>query len=207
MSDDALRMSDVPDLTWRMAPVVAGRDESGLLVLLPGVDASGSIWEPTVAAMRRLGAPVRILSVHFGGTGAAPSVSALARAVVEVVDRVGGGRFWVAGVDLGGRVALELAADHPERVRGVGVFGSDPGAEGPSVGRREGLDRIRVPVIVVTGDADDAASARDLADLAEALPLGDSGTVPGASRLAPIERAPESATLLGELVGAVVAVR
>lgn len=204
MGDEAVPRPDVPDLTWRMAPVVAASDESGLLVLLPGADASAALWEPTVSAMRRDGSPVRILSIHLTGTGTDASVADLARAVIDVVDRVGGGRFWVAGAALGGRIGLELALGFPERVRGVGVFGIAPGAHLREAGRDAVLDQIRVPAIVVAGESDGAAATAALRALAEALPLGDSAEVPGSAIVAPSDRPRESAGLLGELVGEAV---
>ena len=53
---------------------------------------------------------------------AAYSKRAMARDLVGAMDRLGHGRFMVAGHDRGGRVAYRLALDHPERVDRLAVL-------------------------------------------------------------------------------------
>ena len=53
---------------------------------------------------------------------AAYSKRAMARDLVGAMERLGHGRFMVAGHDRGGRVAYRLALDHPERVDRLAVL-------------------------------------------------------------------------------------
>jgi haloacetate dehalogenase len=54
---------------------------------------------------------------------------ALARDMVELMERLGFPRFAVAGHDRGGRVAYRLALDHPNRVAGLAVLDILPTAD------------------------------------------------------------------------------
>ena len=85
-------------------------------MLLPSLGTTATLWDGVVARMARLAPAVRILRIDLPGHGASPaateafSVADLAAAALHLVDEVGGGRFHVAGVSLGGAIALELAA-------------------------------------------------------------------------------------------------
>jgi pimeloyl-ACP methyl ester carboxylesterase len=70
----------------------------------------------------------RVVCVDLPGLGrsaaaatGAPSVAAMADAVVAVLDAVGVDRAVVLGVSTGGYVALEVLARHPDRVRGLAL--------------------------------------------------------------------------------------
>jgi pimeloyl-ACP methyl ester carboxylesterase len=207
MSDDTARITGVPELSWRMTPVSPGTDESGLLVLLASPGDTVAHWEPTVAALRDAGSPVRILRIDLSRPTSVThpdptAVHDVAVAVVDAVDRVGGGRFWVAGTEQGGWIALALALSFPERVRGVGMFLSDARASGTPFDRAAVLGRVRVPAMVIGGTADELSPSIDLLALADALPLGDYCEVPGSADRAPVDFPREAAALLGELVGA-----
>jgi haloacetate dehalogenase len=53
---------------------------------------------------------------------AAYAKRAMARDMVEVMERLGFARFAIAGHDRGGRVAYRLALDHPDRVKALAVL-------------------------------------------------------------------------------------
>src|SRR5215207_6526608 len=85
-----------------------------LLVLLPSLGTTTALWNGVVAELRRTAPALRVLRVDLPGHGASPAAESftigdLAEATLRLVDEVGGGRFHVAGVSLGGTIALELA--------------------------------------------------------------------------------------------------
>lgn len=98
--------------------------DDALLVLLPSLGTTTAVWDGVIASLRDdpRTAGLRILRIDLPGHGASPAageaftISEAAEAVLAVVDEAGGGRFHVAGVSLGGAIALELASAHPERV-------------------------------------------------------------------------------------------
>ena len=119
-------------------PADEGSDESGLLVLLPSLGTTTHLWEGVVDRLRRRTPSLRILRADLPGHGSSPAaagpfeIADLAEGVLRLVDEIGGGRFWIAGVSLGGTVALELAASHGERIRGLAMFSSGSAIQQPS---------------------------------------------------------------------------
>lgn len=116
-----------PRLLGSFAPGTRPAAANPLLVLLPSLGTATSLWDGVVAALRAdpRTAGLRILRIDLPGHGASPavpgpvSIPELAEAVLAVVDEAGGGVFHVAGVSLGGAIALELAVAHPDRVRSL----------------------------------------------------------------------------------------
>ena len=118
----------VPRLNGVTRPA-AGSDQSGsLLVLLPSLGTSSAVWDGAVAEVAAALPTMRILTVDLPGHGTSPgarepfSISELADATLGLVDTAGGGPFHVAGLSLGGAVALELVAAHPDRVLSFASF-------------------------------------------------------------------------------------
>lgn len=117
----------VPRMLGSFAPGTAPAASNPLLVLLPSLGTTTAIWDGVVGALRAdpRTAALRILRVDLPGHGASPAaatpftIADLAAAVLAVVDEAGGGAFHVAGVSLGGTVALELAVARPDRVQGL----------------------------------------------------------------------------------------
>ena len=130
----------VPRLLGSFAPGTAPAASNPLLVLLPSLGTTTALWDGVVGALRvdPRTAALRILRVDLPGHGASPAaatlftIADLAAAVLAVVDEAGGGAFHVAGVSLGGTVALELAVAHPDRVQGLVMSCS-----GARIGTRE----------------------------------------------------------------------
>lgn len=117
----------VPRLLGSFAPGTTPSAANPLLVLLPSLGTTTALWDGVIAHLRTetRGAGLRILRIDLPGHGASPAASEpftvgdLADAVLAIVDEAGGGAFHVAGVSLGGVVALELAVAHPDRVRSL----------------------------------------------------------------------------------------
>jgi 3-oxoadipate enol-lactonase / 4-carboxymuconolactone decarboxylase len=112
----------IPRLLGSVTPASSHATTSGLLVLLPSLGTTTAVWDGVVAELTGALPELRILRVDLPGHGASPAARApftiaeLAAATLRLVDETGGGRFHVAGVSLGGTIALELAATHPDRV-------------------------------------------------------------------------------------------
>jgi 3-oxoadipate enol-lactonase len=100
------------------------------LVLIQGLGFDRAGWQPV---RRRLGRRFRLVLVDNRGSGrsdlpAGPfTVADMAGDVVAVLDQAGIARAHVLGVSLGGMVAQELAAGHPERVDGLVLVSTSPG--------------------------------------------------------------------------------
>jgi 3-oxoadipate enol-lactonase len=105
----------IPTLRGSLSASDGDADTGDLLVLLPSLGTTTHLWNGVAAALNELAPDLRILEVDLPGHGASPatdaefSVADLAAATLRLVDEVGGGRFHLAGVSLGGAIGLELA--------------------------------------------------------------------------------------------------
>jgi pimeloyl-ACP methyl ester carboxylesterase len=108
------------------------------LVLVHGTSSSLHTWDGWVARLSSRRRIVRLDLPGFGLSGTAPdrdySAVRYARVVGALMSQLGIDRADVAGNSLGGRVALTLALEHPERVRSLvlvdaaGLSGQKPPA-------------------------------------------------------------------------------
>jgi 2-succinyl-6-hydroxy-2,4-cyclohexadiene-1-carboxylate synthase len=114
----------------RMQYYVECWGEGAPLVLLHGFTGSSATWAPHVASW-----PARAIAVDLPGHGQtdAPADSARYRMeatvadLVALLDQLGVERAHVLGYSMGGRVALHLAAAHPERVATLILESASPG--------------------------------------------------------------------------------
>lgn len=128
-----------------------GQRDGPVLVLLHGSNAALQSWEPWVGELKDR---FRLVSLDFPGHGlTGPSATrtyggpAYVQVVDDVVGRLGISRFAVAGNSMGGAVAWQYAAAHPDKVAALilvnaaGYPRANPGSQ-PLIFRL-----IRTPVV------------------------------------------------------------
>jgi 2-succinyl-6-hydroxy-2,4-cyclohexadiene-1-carboxylate synthase len=101
------------------------------VTLLHGFMQDGSSW---AELLRLMPAQWRWLRPDLPGhgqspAGAAPSVSDAAAELIAEWDRLGVERSHLAGYSLGGRLALYLAVEHPDRLLSLATIGAHAGLE------------------------------------------------------------------------------
>lgn len=111
---------------------VAGPAAAPALVLLHGSVVSRVMWTPQ---LRTLSSRYRVIAPDLPGHGSRaqePFTFASATDTVEsVVREIAGGPAIVAGLSLGGYVAIEFAHRHPELLRGLVLSGCSVKVGGP----------------------------------------------------------------------------
>lgn len=93
------------------------------LVFLPGMMCDARLFLPQIAA---LSAARPVVCASFARQD---SIAAMAGAVLDLVP----GRFAVAGLSMGGIVAMELVRQAPDRVAALALMDTNPLAERPDV--------------------------------------------------------------------------
>lgn len=104
------------------------------LVFLPGMMCDARLWGPQVAAMSHL-------TLHFPTLSGQDSMAALAAQVLAQAPP----RFALAGLSMGGIVAMEVIRQAPDRVARLALLDTNPRAESPQMQVRRGpqIDRVR----------------------------------------------------------------
>lgn len=120
-----LRIHDVPVRCGRVSTLTMG--EGPDVLLIHGLGGAKSSFFDTAAALSRSGHRVHALDLPgFGGSSKPARAPYHARwfaeVVVEVMDALGIGRAHLVGNSMGGRVAIEVGLQHPERVGGLGLL-------------------------------------------------------------------------------------
>jgi pimeloyl-ACP methyl ester carboxylesterase len=85
------------------------------LVLLPGMLCDAAYWQPQARDL------ADICEVTIPTYGSLDTINAMAMHVLRAAPE----RFVVCGHSMGGRIVFELCAIAPERVLGIGLFGTD----------------------------------------------------------------------------------
>ncbi|WP_026416645.1 3-oxoadipate enol-lactonase [Actinomadura oligospora] len=129
-----------------------GPEDAPLVVLGPSLGTTSALWEPQLPALVR---HWRVLRYELPGHGGAPvpdgpfGIDDLADAVIDLLDRADAARAAVAGVSLGGAVAMTAALRAPERVASLALLCTSPrfGEPGPwrdraALVRREGVESV-----------------------------------------------------------------
>ncbi len=109
----------IPVLRATVDPTSSSAPVAPLLVLGPSLGTSTDLWDPNIAALASV---YRVIRYDHRGQGRSPvppgpySIDDLGRDVVALMDRLEIDRATVAGVSLGGMVAMWLAAKCDDRV-------------------------------------------------------------------------------------------
>ncbi|WP_242098606.1 3-oxoadipate enol-lactonase [Sphingomonas sp. CROZ-RG-20F-R02-07] len=107
-------------LYWKLD----GDDAAPPLVLLNSIGTDMALWADCLPALARR---FRVLRLDTRGHGASDAPAGdydlpmLAADVIAVMDAAGIARAAVAGVSLGGMIAMQMALDHPDRVAALAL--------------------------------------------------------------------------------------
>jgi pimeloyl-ACP methyl ester carboxylesterase len=117
--------ADGPLTTGPATYDVSGPLDAEPIVFVHGTGLTRSSWAAQVAGLRDA---YRVIALDLPGHGALAdrpfSIRAAADELELVIAGAGGGRAVVAGLSLGGYVAMDLAARRPELVRGLILSGA-----------------------------------------------------------------------------------
>jgi 3-oxoadipate enol-lactonase len=108
------------DIYWKLE----GRADRPPLVMLNSIGCDMDLWDEVLPALRRRHLLLRIDTRGHGASGAPGGdyrLQDLAQDVLAVMDEAGLGRAALAGVSLGGMIAMQAALDHPDRVSALAL--------------------------------------------------------------------------------------
>jgi pimeloyl-ACP methyl ester carboxylesterase len=177
----AVRTLALPATTLAYDDLGPATDEPPLL-LVHGHPFDRSMWRPQLARFpsRRVIAPD--LRGYGASTGAVAAWADLADDLADLLDALRVPRAVVVGLSMGGQIALDLAARHPDRVAGLLLADTSAGAEPDRPGRlaaadrleREGMDPYAVENLyrMVRPGGSKAVAAHVLRMMREADPIG-----------------------------------
>lgn len=140
------------------------------LVLLPGMMCDARLFGPQIAELGRSRA------IHVAPITQYDTIRALA---AEVLDHAPP-RFALAGLSMGGIVAMEMLAQAPDRIAGLALLDTNPRAELPAVRRARGpqMDSVRHGGLtqvmrnqMIPNYLPSATKAREIEDLCLAMAL------------------------------------
>jgi pimeloyl-ACP methyl ester carboxylesterase len=113
-------MSETPSAEFRWLESGTGEP----VLLLHGLLGDMHQWEASMESLAEACRPLALSMPIFDPRLADASIGGLAQHVVRFLDALDLSRAVIAGNSLGGRVALEVALRHPERVGGLVLAGS-----------------------------------------------------------------------------------
>lgn len=158
------------------------RDEGSgkAVVLLHAYPCDGTMWDAQAVAL--LDAGYRVLRPDLPGFGASvvsresPSLDVMADGVLDVVEQTGVESFALAGLSMGGYVAMQILRQQPSRVTALALLDTKASPDAP---------QARQARLETAGKAEIAGS---LADMAEGMLPGLLGATTLAQRPAAVLR-------------------
>jgi abhydrolase domain-containing protein 14 len=158
------RQIDLDDCTVHC--LETGDPAGRAVVLLHGMKFQAETWRELGTLGQLAGQGLRVLAVDLPGFGRSPAHPLPQGEVVHrLLDKLDIDRAVLVGPSMGGRVAMEYAIAHPERLAGLVLVGAVGVAD-----NRADLGRITVPVLVVWGSEDQVAPLADSDTLLAELP-------------------------------------
>jgi len=104
---------------------VAGPPGAPTIVFIHGTRLTGAMWTPQQTALAGEFRTIAVdLPAHGARAGEPFTLAGAVEAVASTIRAEAGGRAVVVGLSLGGYVAMDLAARHPELVRGLVLSGA-----------------------------------------------------------------------------------
>ena len=119
------------------------------LLLIHGYPFDHTMWFSTIAA---LGAKAKVVAPDLPGFGKTPvlenvepSIDAYAKFLIDYLDENMHETVAVAGMSMGGYIALALAEKYPDRICGLGLISTQAAADSPEAkqARKEMIHKIR----------------------------------------------------------------
>jgi pimeloyl-ACP methyl ester carboxylesterase len=116
------------------------------LLMVNGYAATGVDWDPIL--LGKLARRFTVVCPDNRGTGSSPpaegelGIASMAADLLGVFDELGAERAPVVGWSMGGFVAQELAARHPERVSVLILMATDPGGPAAVMAEAEATARL-----------------------------------------------------------------
>lgn len=136
-------------MTRELHYVVLNPSGSVTVLFIHGFMGSSEDWRPIAQALSH---DYRCVLLDLPGHGYTPvrsdaaayTMAAVSRDVMHLMDRLAPDRFFIVGYSMGGRLALYLAADYPERIEGLIMEAASPGlpTETDRAERRDYDERI-----------------------------------------------------------------
>lgn len=102
------------------------RGEGPVLLFVHGAGANGAMWHEVAEQLgRRYWSLALDLPGHGRSTGpGSPTIGGYSAQVEELIEQLAPGRAVVVGNSMGGGIALQLALDCPQKLRGIGLVGT-----------------------------------------------------------------------------------
>ncbi|GMA52271.1 putative 2-succinyl-6-hydroxy-2,4-cyclohexadiene-1-carboxylate synthase [Alicyclobacillus contaminans] len=144
------RVISVEDREWYVVIQTPDHSTDTLpLLLLHGFTGSGAVWQTVVGQLAQVRPCITVDITGHGRSSAPWDVSAyrmpvVARDVLSVMSELGWARFHLLGYSMGGRLALFIAQDAPNRVASLCLESASPGldAEEERIRRQAADERL-----------------------------------------------------------------
>lgn len=129
-------ISDIPEKQIAVGDISVSYKEFGSgepLIMIMGFSSAMDIWDPIL--LNNLSSQYRVIIFDNRGvgnttdSGAEFSIPLFARDTVGLMDALNISHANILGWSMGGNIALELAADFPDRVNKLVLYAADPGGK------------------------------------------------------------------------------
>lgn len=194
------------------------------IVYLPGGGGRSSFWRPVADRLWRRGAPIVLGYPGFGDVPADTGLRSLGD-LYEAILGVLPERFHLVAQSMGNVIALRMALEHPERIASLVLCAVSGGVDVRSLGgaewrddlraEQQGMPRwfiedtsdfserlqaIRIPALLLFGDADPLSPVRVGEFLRDRLPSAQLHVVAGGGHTMALEEPDRIAPLIAQFL-------